>query len=762
MSSSFWGDYWGQGPGNNADGGYETSNHYYFFAKNRYINIGFNLKKANITKIKFAAVTGGGETALRPIDFYVSSDGANWYKVGSAYGSAYTQAVLEIPGNSLPIDNIKYFRGSNNLCIDYLHVNVYSVKSDVINGVGNYNFDKKKINVVINIDGSPLQYVDDLQKGSFMSKLISNNVAFISIGPSTMAGSYSEVVNTTNRGTIILDKSLSDSFSDALNYIKSLIVQENRLIEQYVVLGESIEIKTYYNDPENDPKYQERWIYLHDPNYFENSLGLASFNGKYLDAPVTVFDKVGKYEVDYQARDNPKDDDRFDNYRLWSYKPLSTMYIYVHRRPIAQFAVTMTPSGSNYIISITDQSYDLDHMSLPNKGIQAWEWKWKEVNETTWHDGKMSGTFPVGKTYLVYLRVQDLEGTWSDPKVQTITTQNINLPPVAQFTVNPIVQVVNNKTITITDQSYDPNGDPIAERQWRVQKPDGTWINYGSTVPNNIPSLGIGTYTIELKVRDNPRVGTPLWSEPYTQAVTIIPENNKPVARFTISPNPVVADEHFTITDQSYDLDGDPIVAREWKIQKPDGTWVTINQWKPTFEEMGLGDDGTYKIQLRVLDDPTGRNPNLTPMWSDPYTVTVQVQGKLIVIGSSNKTTYKAGEAMILYARTEGKAYRVEARMWYPKNEFTSSNMTTLVPDIPLTTPPQDVMTWHTKHTKDEGRDVVVIIPKNMPDGTYKIVFTAYKQLAGGGVKTAVDTITVRVKGSIYDNSKSQIIGPKF
>lgn len=50
------------------------------------------------------------------------------------------------------------------------------------------------------------------------------------------------------------------------------------------------------------------------------------------------------------------------------------------------------------------------------------------------------------------------------------------------FTVNPITQVVN-KTITITDQSYDPNGDPIAEWQWRVQKPDVTWIYYGNTVP---------------------------------------------------------------------------------------------------------------------------------------------------------------------------------------------------------------------------------------------------------------------------------------
>lgn len=35
-------------------------------------------------------------------------------------------------------------------------------------------------------------------------------------------------------------------------------------------------------------------------------------------------------------------------------------------------------------------------MSLPNKGIQVWEWKWKEINEATWHDGKkMSGTVKV-------------------------------------------------------------------------------------------------------------------------------------------------------------------------------------------------------------------------------------------------------------------------------------------------------------------------------------------------------------------------------
>jgi len=619
------------------------------------------------------------------------------------------------------------------------------------------------IRFLVNISDVELPELNDPVKlGDILSRTLSTDAYFVGLGTDTNRAQYQTfIARNDGKGTFFYNTNMDTALNQTADYIISVIESIPKLLEQYVLLGEEVTYNTYYSDPENDPKYQERWIYQHDPNYFENSLGLASFNGQYLSAPVTVFDKVGKYEVQFQARDNPKADDRFDNYRLWSYMPLNKLVLYVHRKPIAQFAVSMVPSGENYVISITDQSYDLDHISMPNKGIQAWEWKWKEVNETTWHSGKMSGTFPVGRTYIIYLRVQDIEGAWSDPKVQVITTQNINLPPVAQFTVNPATQVIN-KPLNITDLSYDPNGDPIAERSWRVQKPDGTWINYGSTLPTNIPSLGVGTYTIELKVRDNPKFGTPLWSEPYTQTVTIIPDNNKPVARFTIGPNPVVADEPYVLNDTSYDPDGDPIVAREWKVQKPDGSWVTINQWKPTFDEMGLGDDGTYKIQLRVLDDPSRRHPALTPMWSDPYTVTVQVQGRLIVIGDSNKTTYRAGEAMILTARTEGKAYKVEAKMWYPKNEFTSSNVTTLVPDTPLTSPPQDVMTWHTKHTKAEGRDVVVIIPKNMPDGNYQVVFTAYKQLAGGGTKTATDTITVRVKGTIYDHSKSQIIGPRF
>ena len=396
-------------------------------------------------------------------------------------------------------------------------------------------------------------------------------------------------------------------------------------------------------------------------------------------------------------------------------------------------------------------------MSKSNRGIVEEEWKWKEDTATTWNIGKPT-TMPQDKIYLVWLRVKDEEGAWSDPYVTALSTLNENLPPVAMFLVNPSTQV-EDKTLEIMDMSYDPNGDPIVEWNWRVQKDEDPWIDYGSTKPTDIPTLGPGVYTIELTVRDEPKTGRSLWSEPFTQTVTIIPENQKPVAIFTIGPDPIIADEPYTINDTSYDPDGDPIVAREWKVQKPDGTWHTVTELKPTFEEMGFDDDGIYKIQLRVLDDPSERHTALTPMWSDPYMVTVQVESPLKVIGDSDKDTYKAGQAMLLTAETEGKAYRVEAEMWYSKNEYASTNVTTLVPDGEISDPPPKYMTWHSRRTKEEGRDIVVIIPLNTPDGIYPVTFTAYKRRHDGSIKTATHTINVKVQGTIYDDSKTQIIG---
>lgn len=705
-----------------------------------------------------------------------SSDGRNWKNVSLSFNGYYSTWSYTESGeyssrefgfdSDYIRDDIRYIRvrdSHNSASQDIVGVDATAYGNEEHTIYANLNDskltqelnrpwqeDSSKYVVLVSDCGNSISKVYDI-----VNDYILKGIKVVFVGTSGLRTVGNQIAEGTG-GTFIEFDGRNVPWDRIEEYLTDEL-QKQKTITQTILVGEEVEYKIYYNDPENDPKYQERWLYTHDHKYYENSLGLASFSDKYIDTAVTRFDKVGKYEVTYQARDNPKNDNRFNEYRLWSYMPLSKLEIYVHRKPIAQFTAALQPSGSAYNVIANSTSYDLDHYSEPSKGIVEEEWKWKDYNSTTWNSGKPN-SIDSNKKILVSLRVKDKEGVWSDPYIKVISTAAENLPPIAMFTVDPSTQIVN-KPINITDQSYDPNGDPIAEWQWRVKKPNGSWVNYGGSKPTNITNLGTGTYTIELKVRDNPRVGSSLWSEPYTQTVKVIADNNKPVARFTIGPNPIIADEPYNIKDTSYDPDSDPIVAREWKIRKPNGTWVNIPELKPTFEEMGFDDDGTYTVGLRVKDNPTRRNSILSPLWSDWYYQTVAVESPLKVIGDSDKNVYRAGQAMLLSAETEGKAYRVEAEMWYPKNEYSSTNVTTLVPDTTLTDPPQKFMTWHSRRTKEEGRDIVVIIPLNTPDGTYPVTFTAFKRKYDGGTKTATHTVYVKVQGTIYDGSKSQIIG---
>lgn len=688
-----------------------------------------------------------------------------------------------------------------------------------------------------------------------IAKYTMQNVKIIFVGTSDLKAIGESLSNSTG-GRFFQYDGTNIPWEDIEQYIADELLQE-RQSTQTVLLGQQVEIKTYYSDTETDPKYEERWMYTHDPAYYDNSLGLASYHNQYVPVPVTSFDKVGQFDVIYQARDNPKDDNRFDEYRLWSYMPLDQLRIYVHRRPVAEFSFTLTRTGTNYNVSFQNHSYDLDHeFSRADKGIVTEEWKWKEVSAATWNEGQPT-VLQAGKQYLVSLRVLDPEGVWSHPNVKVIAPGS-NLPPIAKFTVHPNPLSLGD-TLSYEDYSYDPNGYPLTEWAWRYKRPDGTWVNNGSNFPSNVyntlgtyeielrvknsqnrwsepyyqtveviaqnrppvarftvspnplpldvlptykdesydpdgdpivawewqyqknggpwidgqpvdfnvPGLGIGDYTIRLRVKDQPALAQlkPLWSEWYSQTLKVIAGNEPPVARFTLSPNPVAADEPVTYLDTSYDPEGLPLVERVWQVRKPDGTVLGEywNQLPPRiFESTGWGDDrdgvGTYVIALRVKDQsPNGISP---AKWSNWYTQTLVVEEPLRIIGETEKDTYMAGQAMLLNAYTEGRAYKVEAKVWF-KNKHTNTDVTELIPERFLGDPPEKEMEWRTRRYKDDpgGRDLVVIIPPDMPDGTYEVQFTAYKESADGTIKTAHDTVTVKVKGVVYDRSYSEIIG---
>lgn len=464
---------------------------------------------------------------------------------------------------------------------------------------------------LVNISDVILTELNDENKNAeILAKLMTHNIYFIELGTSANKSQIENfIARNSGNGIFYYNNDMDAAMNNLGNYILQKILDAAKTNIQYVLLGEEVEYKTYYADYENDPEYQRHWKYVHDPYYFDNSMGLVSYHNNWIPNPITVFDKVGKFDVTFEAQDTPVgSDDRFAEYRRWSSMPLDKLTIYVHRKPIAQFTVSL--NGLN--ITLIDTSYDLDHQSEPDKGIVQREWKWKNANDTSWKDGKLSGTLTAGQNYLIQLRVKDKEGAWSDPYVQFVTTKPLNLPPVAQFSVSPNPLPIS-KTLIVEDHSYDPNGDPIVERHWTVEK-DGVVIYQGSSLPTSYSSYGVGHYKVTLKVKDNPKTGEPLWSEPYSQTFQVIPDNRKPVADFTIDPTLIPLDEGntITITDKSTDPDGDPIVAWEWQVKKANGSWVSVSAPPTDLEYYGIG---THYIRLRVKDQP--RLPQLDPLWSD-------------------------------------------------------------------------------------------------------------------------------------------------
>jgi hypothetical protein len=322
--------------------------------------------------------------------------------------------------------------------------------------------------------------------------------------------------------------------------------------KSYILINTPVDVSTSYTDYEGDPKYQERYRYDHDPNYFDNSMGTIGDSGLWRNDKYYSFPLVGRYDSIYQARDNPRSDDRFDEYRLWSRDNLSSLVFLVHRKPIAIFSAKLM----NGWLQIADSSYDLDHISAYNKGLMDWQWQYKKTASEIWIDGQPPAQLPSAEQYDIRLRVRDVDGqngvgVWSDWCVRTVGSAS-NLPPVAVFTVDPNI-VSYRKATTVFDKSFDPDNDPLDVYSWNVVK-DGwqqVWSHWGgAAVPPNIAAYGVGTYQLTLQVHDN----RGLWSEPYSQTVQVI--NHPPAAAFNM-PSEVYRDTVISLENLTPDPDED-------------------------------------------------------------------------------------------------------------------------------------------------------------------------------------------------------------
>jgi len=192
-------------------------------------------------------------------------------------------------------------------------------------------------------------------------------------------------------------------------------------------------------------------------------------------------------------------------------------------------------------------------------------------------------------------------------------------------------------------------------------------------------------------------------------------------------------------------------------VEIPEGTsitWeVTVDGviWKPITpggDSVRFSTPGTHPNYRAVL--------HTNDMSVTPKILDVQLlDSSLTITGHADKGIYKAGEAMILYADTEGSADSVEATMWWiGGNGFTSDTTANLVPNSPVSS---DINTWYTRHNYPVDYDNVVIIPQDMADGNYTILIKAYS-----GEKEAEDTISIQVDGSQFNKIMSEINDQRY
>ncbi|HYF84116.1 MAG TPA: PKD domain-containing protein [Clostridia bacterium] len=318
-------------------------------------------------------------------------------------------------------------------------------------------------------------------------------------------------------------------YQQAVNDITSIYLNDSSYLTNYIVVNDTVDYKVIYNDYENDRKYTESWAYNHEPNYFENSMGLASFHGQTLTTPITKFTKKGRYTINVKARDNPKSDNRFDNYRLWS-TGNQNVTLYVHEKPVALFRVNVTPNGNGTftVVAADVGSYDRDHTSRADKGIAASEWRWKEKAELSWHSERINKADCLAdRTYTIQLRVRDLEGTWSDYMTVELDAAN---SPIALFTVDNNPLSIND-LLRVKDQSFPQSLSTLTRWNWVVKKFNeddtlpitpiidgqygtsnnggGSLTGYDSNVKTDYNDTGPGKYRIYLRVRDS----NGLWSD---------------------------------------------------------------------------------------------------------------------------------------------------------------------------------------------------------------------------------------------------------
>lgn len=499
-------------------------------------------------------------------------------------------------------------------------------------------------------------------------------------------------VRGIEKGTVTITAAATDG--SGVKATKTITV-ENIFVStetNCILLGSKIDYQSVYSDSENDPVYKFSYLYNHNAVYYDNSMGTIEKNNIWINEPIRTFERTGKYIIYHKITDNPSTamyNENFANYRKDS--NTAEKILYVHRKPIAVFTLNGT--------SIIDNSYDLDHQSSPTKGIVKWEWNYihPDGNIYTYSTtSKEAGENKVkewlayyGTNAKIYLRVQDIEGTWSDWSDDL---------PIADFviTYNPLI--LNRQVQKVIDQSFDSKGLPLTY-SWTVIK-DATTLFISSNkdisaeINTYINSNGTGNYIISLRVTNS----SGQQSNIRTQNFNVISINNQgPTADFNLVSNenpvwtfPKILDlytlpyrplntlfyeEYARIDTYAHDSNPDNLgFIYDWKFERyavknieniygaPQNTYTS--NFVNSFKNQGMG-WGAYRITMKVTDRPPIPPYQSTDTKSVTVTKYYYIVPEISIAGSCEtaKTDIMVGDTVKLKAKTNKETENVNCTL---------------------------------------------------------------------------------------------------
>jgi len=204
-------------------------------------------------------------------------------------------------------------------------------------------------------------------------------------------------------------------------------------------------------------------------------------------------------------------------------------------------------------------------------------------------------------THLLYFKVQDNDGVWSDEVSQTLV---INGKPRALIDSISPSQIVDTDDVHFVGK-YDEDGS-IIQYAWRSSRDNEFFNSSESDFYYN--DLSNGTHTIYFKVQDNDGI----WSDEVSQIIII---NGKPRSIiYSINPEfPLDTDDvHFI---GAYDEDSS-IIRYVWRSNRDNELY---NGTESDFYDDNLS-NGTHTIYFKVQDNDG--------VWSDEVSQALFINGK--------------------------------------------------------------------------------------------------------------------------------------